>query len=318
MSDAKWIELASAVCDAAGINQDSIDIITTWEQTFAHSDNLRNNAVFRLSDQRILKIFGTDAHRHASIERAVLEALRDQIPAPRLIAAGALETGVPYIVMSEVAGEPLQDLWASLSSADLRAIAREIGTITAQLHRLPQDKLAAVEAQFGGRKALIKEMEAERVAEIKAMDGLSARHKEELLSFLYGEALEFLDVPPVLTHSDLSHAHIYLTRKNGQPIISGWIDWAEAMLGPPEWDIGFHWFWTFSQDGDTMRECLKVYYEALPRPDRLARRCFATHLYTYSMNEVWEYFSELVDDSESIVHSMTTSLFPPEVFSVSD
>lgn len=220
--------------------------------------------------------------------------------------------------MTELAGDSLEHLWDNLAPSELNAIARDIGNITAQLHRLPQDKLAAVEAQFGGRNAIIKQMEAERIAEIEAMDRFSMHHKDELLGFLRGEAYELLDVPPVLTHSDLSHAHIYLTQENRQRIISGWIDWGEAMLGPPEWDIAFHWFWTFSQDRDTMRECLNAYYQDMARPDRLARRCFATHLYTFSMSEVWDYFTEPVDDSKSIVQAMVMSLFPPDVFGPSE
>lgn len=314
MNPIQWIELAALACDDAGIKPDSIDIITTWEQTFSDNDLLRNNAVFRISGQRILKIYGTDARRHASVERAVLETLSDPIPAPRFIAAGTLERGSPYIIMSEIAGETLQDAWDGLSRPELRAVAREIGAITALLHRQPQDRLAAVEAQFGGRDESIEEMKAERIAEIEALDRFSTRHRDELLEFLHGEARGFLDVPPAFTHADFSHAHIFIARKNQQPSVSGFIDWAEAMLGPPEWDIAFHWLWTFSQDGDTMRQCLNTYYQGRPRPDQFARRCFAAHLYTFSMREVWDYFTKPVSDSESIVQAMITALFPPDVF----
>lgn len=189
----QWIDLASAACEDAGVTQNAIDIITTWEQTFTDSDHFRHNAVFRLSDQRF-----------------------------------------------------------------------------------------------------------------------STRHKDELLEFLHGEARDWLDGETVLTHADLSHAHIYIV----QAAVSGWIDWAEAMLGAPEWDIAFHWFWTFSQDRDTMRACLNSYYQTRPRPDQLARRCFATHLYTFSMTEVWDYFTQPVPASESIVEAMITALFPPDVFAL--
>ncbi len=318
MNNTQWIEFAAAACEDAGIKQDSIEIITTREQTFEHIDLFRNNSVFRINDQHILKIIGTDAHRHFNIERAVLLTLSEQIPAPRLVATGTIENGSPYIIMSEIAGETLQNVWDELSPAELCTIAREIGTITAHLHRQSQDKLVAVEAQFGGRTDIFKEMKAERITEIEAMDRFSTRHKNELLEFLHGEARDFLDVSPVLTHSDFSHAHIYIAWENSKLSVSGFIDWGEAMLGPPEWDITFHWFWTFSQDHDTMHECLNTYYQDVPRPDRFARRCFATHFYTYSMNEVWDYFTESVDDSESIVRAMITSLFPQEVFGAPD
>jgi hygromycin-B 7''-O-kinase len=239
------------------------------------------------------------------------------MPVPRLIAAGTI-VNAPYIIMSEVGGKTLQHSWADLSSVELRTIAGEIGSITAQLHGQPQDKLAAVEAKFGGRVEICREMEANRSAEIEANANFSTRHKDELLEFLHGEARDFLDTPPVLTHSDLSHAHIYIARTNHHPAVSGVIDWAEAMLGPAEWDTSFHWFWTFSQDKPTMQACLNSYYRDGSRPDQLARRCFATHLYTYSMQEVWDYFTKTVSDSEAIVRAMISTLFPPDVFGAPD
>ena len=315
MADTRWLELVATACKDAGIKHETTEIITTWDQTFPDNDIFRSNTVFRINDQRILKVFGTDAHHHFNIERAVLETLHDQIPAPRLIASGTLENDTPYIIMSEIPGKTLQDIWEGLSSTELRAVAREIGWITARLHQQPQDRLASIEAVFGGRTESIEDMAAKRMTEIEAMDKLSTQHKDELLEFLHGQARDYLEVAPVLNHADLSHAHVYVVREDRQPpSVSGLIDWAEAMLGPPEWDITFHWFWTFSQDHDTMHECLKAYYQAMPRPDQFARRCFATHLFTYSMNEVWDYFTIAVDDSQSIVQAMITTLFPPEVF----
>lgn len=310
MNTSKWIELAVAACDDAGVVQDSIEIITNWEQTFSHNDLFRNNAVFRLSDKRILKLYGTDAQRHFNIERAVLQSLDNQIPAPRLIAEGSLENGSPYIIMTEVSGKTLQDSWDGLRASELKTIAREIGTITANLHQQAQDKLAVVEAQFGGRHESISEQEAARQKEIEASSRFSKQHKQELLNFLHGEGKTFLELPPVLTHADFSHAHIYVL--DGK--VSGFIDWGEAMLGPADWDIAFHWLWTFSQDKDTMRECLNAYYQGMPRPEHFARRCFASHFYTFSMEEVWDYFTDTVDDSESIVRAMIKSLFPEDVF----
>jgi aminoglycoside phosphotransferase (APT) family kinase protein len=318
MNNSQWIEFATLACQDAGIIQDSIEIITTTEQTFEHSEVFRNNSVFRLGDQRILKIIGTDAQQHFNIECAVLQTLSDEFPAPRLIASGILENESPYIIMSEVTGKTLQHMWDDLSPSELRAIAREIGTTTEKLHHQPQDKLAEVEAQFGGRQVLLEEQKTERITEIEIMDRFSTRHKDELLEFLHGEARHFLDVPPVLTHSDFSHAHVYIAQEKSRPSVTGFIDWGEAMLGPPEWDIAFHWFWTFSQDHNTMIECLNTYYQDVPRPSRFARRCFATHLYTFSMNEVWDYFTESVDNSESIVQVMIRFLFPPEVFGAPD
>ncbi len=318
MATKKWIELALSACDDAGIQAGTIETINTWEQTFLDNDAFRHNAVFRLGNQRILKIFGTDPQRHSAVERSVLQTLDKGFPAPHYIADGQLEDGTPYLIMSEIEGQTLEDMWVQLSPSELLAVARQIGMQTAELHQYQQDKLAQVEAIYHGREHVFKEMEAERIQEIKLMDSLSTRHKDELFKFIADESQTFLDVSPVLTHADLSHAHIYLTQEKNQTSVAGWIDWGEAMLGPAEWDITFHWFWTFSQNHDTMRECLKAYYQHFSRPDQFARRCFVTHFYTFSMREVWDYFTQTVAESESIVRALITTLYPPKIFGAPD
>lgn len=318
MAGNKWITLANAICDDASIRAGEIEIITTWEQTFPHNDNLfRNNAVFRIGEGHILKVFGTDAERTHAVERASLQTLMNQFPAPRYIVDGNLD-GRPYLIMSEIDGETLQTMWDDLSAGELLSIARQIGTQTADLHNCSPDKLAEVETRLGRGEHEISNMEAERVAEIKAMENLSTRHKDDLFRFMQDEAPKFLNVPPVFNHADMSHAHVYVMRKNEKPIVTGWIDWAGAMIASPECDLTFHWFWTFSQHHATMRECLNAYYEHFPEPEQFARRCFVAHFYTFSMEDVWDYFTETLKPSDSIVDKLIRVLYPPDIFGVSD
>lgn len=321
MDQRNWIDLAIAACDDAGVAHGAIEIITTWEQKFSDSDVYRNNAVFRIGGQRCLKLYGPNSQRPFQVERSVLRTLADHngaIPAPRFIAAGERSGLPPYLIMTEVGGSTVEDSWETLTRAEQSAIAREIGTITAAIHRLPQEDLAEVERQFGGRREYAALMQAERIAQIEAAEQLSIRRRDELLRYLVEEAQQFMDDPPALTHSDFSHAHIYLAREAGIMAVTGLIDWAEAMLGPPEWDIAFHWFWTLNQDREAMRECLEAYYPDGQLPERFARRCLDTHLYSYSMGELWPYFARRVGESEPIVQAMTRFFFPPEVFGSPD
>jgi hypothetical protein len=90
------------------------------------------------------------------------------------------------------------------------------------------------------------------------------------------------------------------------------------MLGPPEWDVTFLWFWTFSRDREAMRACLKALYADSPRPERFARRCLAAILHTHSGPALWAEFAEQAGRPEHIVQAMTEYLFPPEVFGPPD
>jgi aminoglycoside phosphotransferase (APT) family kinase protein len=293
----------------------------TWDQKFSDYDAYRNSAVFRIGGQRCLKLYGPTSERQFYVERSVLRTLGDHtsaIPAPRFIAARERSQLPPYLIMSEIAGSTIEDSWETLTRPEQLAIAREIGTITAAIHCLPQEDLAEVERQFGGRREYAQLMQAERIAQIEATERLSTRQRDALLDYLYGEAQEFLDEPPKLTHSDFSHAHIYIARETDTVKVAGLIDWAEAMLGPPAWDIAFHWFWTFSQDREAMCQCLQTFYPDGRLPERFARRCLSTHLYSFSMGELWPSFAERGGESASIVREMTAFFFPPDVFGPPD
>lgn len=315
-----WLDLAADACDHAGVAYEWIEPITTWHQKFDDFDAYRNNAVFRLNGQRCVKLYGPESSQQFHKERATLQIFADHpgLPAPQFIAAAARSNQPPYLIMTEIAGETLQQSWDMMSRAELRAVAREIGTITAAYLLLPHDRLATIEQQFDTRTTQIRQMQAERKAEIEGMAQFTDQQRAELLHFLYGEALDYLNVPPKLTHSDLSHAHIFVTQQSGGWHVSGVIDWAEAMLGPAEWDTGFHWFWTFSKDQDTMRECLNTLYAEGGPPDHLARRCFGTHMYTYSMNEVWSYLNTTLTPEDSVVQQLTAFFFPSDVFGPPD
>jgi hypothetical protein len=63
-----------------------------------------------------------------------------------------------------------------------------------------------------------------------------------------------------------------------------------------------------------MRAYLETQYADTPRPDRLARRCFCTHLFTFSMEELWDDLREAVDAGAPIVEALIGFYFPPEVF----
>jgi len=320
-----WLELATAVCDHAGIQPGSIEVIRTWEKT--------QNTVYRLGDQRYLKLYHRDPQRQFAVECAALQTLAaGGIPAPRLLAAAAPTGLPPYVFTTAVAGSSAEESWAALSRAEQLAIAHEFGAVTAAYHQLPHQQLAAVEQTFGGGAQSIQFERKQRLAEIAAAstlpeerrtfyDGLSIQ-RDDLISFINDEAPEYFAVPLKFSHCDLSHAPIFVANATDAWRFSGVIDWAEAMLVPPEWDITYHWFWTFTRDQAAMQACLQAYFADSQPPARFARRCFAAILHTYAWVEIWTalrgQFAQSQSRSGSLVRQMTEFFFPPAVFGSPD
>jgi aminoglycoside phosphotransferase (APT) family kinase protein len=319
-----WLEIAAAACDHAGVECGSIETLVTWGEEWP------NNAVFRLDGQRILKVYGPRDQRQVHIECAALRTLENNqaIPAPRLVAAGEPSEGRSYLVMTAIPGGETVDFWKSMARTELLAIAEEIGALFAAVHRLPQDELAAVARQFPDRSEhAIKRRDARRTAEtIAATETLSVGQRDDLLQFLHEEAPQHLDGPPKVTHSDLSHHHVYLSREMGTWQVSGIIDWAEAALGPPEWDIACLWHWTFNgvwhatftEEWEAMQACLRTFYAGQQPPERFARRCLAAFLHSPWVDLVWPHFLERECSSKDIVRDLTEYMFAPEVFGPSD
>ena len=314
MDDESWINLAAVACDHAGIDPGIIETIATWDQTYCA------NAVYRIGGQRYLKLFGPAAERQFHIERSLLRTLETHpaIPAPRIIAAGERTPAPPYLILTGVPGDTAENVWDELDRSRQLALARDFGAITAAIHRLPQEELAGIEQQFGGRNEHTRAWKNRRITEFETTATLSVKQRDDLLRFLHEEALQHCDHQPQLTHYDLAHNHIYLSRGAGAWRVTGIIDWAEAMLGPPEWDVAYLWFWTFTRDREAMRACLQALYADSPPPGRFARRCLTAVLFTSSMSLLWPYFVGRGGATESIVPEMTAFFFAPDVFGPPD
>jgi hygromycin-B 7''-O-kinase len=310
-----WTDLAYDICHHAGIRPVSMETISTWDQLYCA------NAVYRFQSDlsggwQILKIYGPTAGRQFHIERSVLRTLEEQpaIPAPRILYEGEIDGGSPYLIMTEVTGATAEDIWDELSRSDQLSLSREFGMITAAVHRLPQDDLAAVEQEAGSKEVHIIAYRAEWAAEIERAAALTNRQRDDLLRFLLEEAPQHLDGPPVLAHFDMAHNHIYLSADTGKWRVAGIIDWAEAVLGPPEWDITYLWFWTFTRDREAMRVCLEAYCDGGDRPDAFARRCLAAVFHTSSMRLLWPHFVERYGGTDAGVSEMAAFFFLPELF----
>ncbi|GEM_PF-2336148 len=325
MDNQSWLDLGMSVCDHASIQPGTVEVIRTWEKT--------QNTVYRLGDQRYLKLYHRMAERQFAVECAALQTLAaGGIPAPRLVAAGQGADLPPYVFITAVPGASAEECWDSLSRAEQLAVARELGAVTAAYQQLPHQPLAAVEQAIGGGHASIQFEREQRLAEIEAAPTLPEERRtfyarfptqrDELIDFMNGEARDYFAVPLTFSHCDLSHAHLFVSNETGVWRFSGVIDWAEAMLVPPEWDLTYHWFWTFTCDQAAMKACLQAYFADSQPPARFARRCFAAILHTYAWVEIWtalrDEFAQGQPRSGPLVRQMTEFLFPPAVFGPPD
>ena len=192
------------------------------------------NGVFRCGDL-VLKIFfpkesGLDPKADFSTELAASrQAMEWGIPLPRVIAQGMISD--PYDIythVTEYSPGPEAGPWLKQANpAQREAFILGLRELLVRLNRptsaLPRRDLKHAARTNERLKALAPSLREEMLARLEAMD--------------LGE--------PVLTHGDLTGENL-LVREDGSFVV---IDWADAHLAPPWYELGPIAFELFSGDG---------------------------------------------------------------------
>ena len=188
--------------------------------------------------------FGPECH---AAERSVQRLLRGhpEIPAPTLVAEGELfEAGWPwpYLITTRLGGRAWSD--AAPAPSEGAIIARQLGEVLRRVHELPapagptwaRDWLAELRASCADRHC-------ER--------GMLPRH---LVAQIPGYLAEPSDVRR-LVHADLHADHVFVERDR----LVGVIDWGDAILADPHYDLPTLHLLTFRADKVLLRAFLAGY-----------------------------------------------------------
>lgn len=166
-------------------------------------------------------------------EVAALRRLAGALPieTPRVSAAAELE-GWPYFVATRLPGVAVDELWADLDAASRCELAAALGRAIAAMHALSVES-AALPDDWGGFVAT----ERARCVTRERQRGLDETRIAEVERFL--AAGDHPDVPShrrALLHTEIGPGHVLVERAAGC-LPSGLIDFGEAMIGDPEYDL---------------------------------------------------------------------------------
>lgn len=186
----------------------------------------------------VLKLFVRLWPEDHAREVAALTALAgSHLPVPRLLASGELE-GWPYLLQERLAGTAVKHVWSTLGLHDQRDLMLQTGAFLARLHALPVAGCPSPLATDDWRAFLAERLE--RCVEHHARGGASASFVDEVRALLAvtPELIE-PDFRPRLIHADLTHDHLLVGQDDatGRWHVRGIIDWADAMLGHPLYDL---------------------------------------------------------------------------------
>lgn len=211
--------------------------------------------VYAVGTEHVLKLFPPGEGDHASIEARSLRTVHGAlpIPTPRLLAKDTVD-GWHCLLMTQLRGRRLVDMWTELSQAEHDRFADELGASIAALHAIDTTALADYTPHWQ------EFLPAQRASAVE-------RQRERQLDAFWLERLpEFLNrwMPPIDTHRSLLHTelmreHLMVANVGSGWQLSGLFDFEPAMLGAPEYDFASYGLFVACGDGRFLRRSLLAY-----------------------------------------------------------
>ena len=194
-----------------------------------------SNLVASVGEQVVVKIF-PPFHRHQwHSEHLTLAYLENRlsVPVPELLASGQRKEGWTYVVMRQLPGQILEDVWPGLSLEEKKSLLTSIGQLMAEVHRLNGRPLPALEPDWA---SFLQQQQAQAFARHQRLGA-----PDWLLSGLHDfirQTAAGLPLRPekVLLTGEYTPFNILVEPQAGAWRLSGMIDFGDAMLGPREYD----------------------------------------------------------------------------------
>ncbi len=248
-------------------------------------------------------LFGDDF----AVERAAMRHVQGRlsISVPSIVWEGKV-WGWPYLVMSRMAGRRLGDIWDGIGRENRLALVREVGELVTTLRALPTEGLPELAVDWDRVVAEQVSSCVDRQREHGAPEGIVAGIPGYLTSAppLYDEGFR-----PVLLLADITDEHVYVSERDGRWRMTGYLDFGDAMLGHPDYEMVAPGIDIARCDAGILRALLLASgYDASRLDDALRHRLMAyTLLHRYvNLKEIMGFFPETRDAAtlEELAHAL--------------
>ncbi|MCU0522866.1 MAG: aminoglycoside phosphotransferase family protein, partial [Anaerolineae bacterium] len=220
-----------------------------------------SNAVFVVNKHTptvaVIKIYAPLWPEDYTLERVLHPILSrwPDIGAPQLLAEGTLGTdgAWPFIVLSYVPGEPIREIREDIPRCDLLAASRDLGHRLRVLHDIPIDHLGALDTRPEGWQRTAERYLTQTVEKLRARKALPKTVLERIPGFVHAVLQESAGLAMVLTSGDVTEDHVMLEERDGHWVLSGLIDFADALVAPRDYEWVALWFSALDRDDGCLR-----------------------------------------------------------------
>jgi hygromycin-B 7''-O-kinase len=219
-----WCQAAAAICQRHKLAYHEL-------RRSAQGENI----IFFVDEAFVIKIYGPFRAGY-SREKAALQFAYGKlgIETPVIVQSGELD-GLPYLVMTQLAGVPMREVWASIEMSNRIEVVSRLGAALRELHSLPVTRCdAALRRDWHG----FVERQAKMAVQRQRTCGANPEWLERLPAYI-AERLNLLpnDAESVLLHGDVHPGNVLLTDSGGRWRITGLFDFADSMIGFSEYEF---------------------------------------------------------------------------------
>lgn len=265
------------------------------------------NIVFAYGKNRVIKIYPPLHQSHFITEVLVMKHLKKKlsVKTPEVEYEGTI-SGWPYMIMNRLDGVLLEGLWEKLYENNKIIIIRELGSLIREVHSLSTNGLEAIDCHW---THFISQQINQCMAQHQATQ-LPEVLLKQIPSYLDAvvQSLPAIHKPVLLT-GEYTPMNFLVKEKSGIWHIHGLIDFGDAMLGLPEYDLLGPGVFLIQGNKKLLREFLLAYgYTTEKMTPLLSRQLTALMLlHRYSNLNIqirinnWQSMVSSIKDIEALV-----------------
>lgn len=193
------------------------------------------NIVISYGDTKVIKIYPPFHEDQFNSELLVLKHLQGKlsIRTPSVEYEGNI-AGWPYIIMTKLEGELLETLWEKMAYENKIVIIKELGSLIREVHAVSPDGLESIDSHW---PLFINQQINNCVAQHKS-NNLPENLLRQIPAYLEDITNSLMDIKtPVILTGEYTPMNLLVKRKEDMWHITGLIDFGDAMLGLPEYDL---------------------------------------------------------------------------------
>lgn len=162
------------------------------------------------------------------------------LPIPQLRASDpdGMVVGQPYVLLAELAGEPLEQALPRIGDEQLYTLGRRIGEVLYRVHRLVCAGYGALAGEHAGvdnERDYVLARLAQELADCGEHDLLEQQTRDELRDW-FTSKFKPVSRQAALVCAGLSPRTLLVRQREGRWMLSGVLGWEQALGWSPAWD----------------------------------------------------------------------------------